>query len=125
MISKNCAECNNIFQYEPPTNYPDKRKYCDPCSNKKAEEWNAKQGVQVVPKGTPVNLAEKPKVKAENGDYQQTVYNRTVAANSYEVGRVGNRFKLYFETVEELQAKIRELKDSGLWQEDIETQHIK
>ena len=52
-------------------------------------------------------------VKKENGEYQSTVYNRNIAANSYEVGKSGDRFKIYFETVQELKDKMQELKNAG------------
>ena len=42
------------------------------------------------------------------------VYNKTLCANSYEVGSAGDRFKIYFEDVKDLQAKLKELKDAGL-----------
>ena len=38
--------------------------------------------------------------------------------NSYEFGKPGNRFKLYFEDIEDLKAQIQELKDKGLYDED-------
>ena len=53
-------------------------------------------------------------IKKENGEWQSTVYNRTVAPNSYEVGTAGNRFKLYFETPQDLKDKMKELRDAGL-----------
>ena len=36
----NCAECKVEYTYEVPTNYPDKRKYCANCSEKKQKEWD-------------------------------------------------------------------------------------
>ena len=36
----NCAECNVEYTYETPTGYPDKRKYCANCSEKKNQNWD-------------------------------------------------------------------------------------
>ncbi len=46
------------------------------------------------------------------------VINRTESANSFEFGKTGNRFKLYFETAEDLKKKIDRLKELGLWVEE-------
>jgi len=43
------------------------------------------------------------------------VINKTEKPNSYECGKAGNRFKLYFDTVEELRLKLKKLEDSGLF----------
>ena len=37
-----CAECNINYVYEPNPNYPDKRKYCANCSEKKKASWDSK-----------------------------------------------------------------------------------
>ena len=47
----------------------------------------------------------------------QIVINRTDKANSYEFGRAGNRFKVFFETPAELDKTIKELKELGLIKE--------
>ena len=36
--------------------------------------------------------------------------------NSYECGKAGSRFKIYFDTPADLKAKIDELKKLGLWE---------
>ena len=41
MKTINCAECNVEYTYEPVVGYPDKRKYCANCSEKKKLTWNA------------------------------------------------------------------------------------
>ena len=38
----NCAECGKPFTYTVPTNYPDRRKYCTPCSEQKKADWEMK-----------------------------------------------------------------------------------
>jgi len=43
------------------------------------------------------------------------VINKMEKPNSYEFGKAGNRFKLYFDTVEELKLRLKELEDSGLY----------
>ena len=118
MICINC-KINEVPAY--------RKTLCDGCANAKKLAYEANQKPQEttteadgqkvgVEKILPKELwsIEKPEVKKENGDWQSTVYNRNVAANSYEVGKPSNRFKLYFETVEDLKEKIQELKDAGL-----------
>jgi len=41
--------------------------------------------------------------------------------NSYEFGKAANRFKLYFETAEDLQKQLIELKEKGF---DIENAYL-
>ena len=43
----------------------------------------------------------------------QVILKRTEKANSYEFGKASNRFKLYFETPEELRKQIDDLKALG------------
>jgi len=47
-------------------------------------------------------------------DTTQTTLLKTEKPNSFEFGKAGSRFKLYFDTVAELRSKIDELKKSGL-----------
>ena len=42
MKTINCAECNVEYKYEPAKGYPDKRKYCANCSEKKKQSWESK-----------------------------------------------------------------------------------
>lgn len=126
MITKNCEEetCRKSFNYTPNTNFPDKRKYCDSCSANKRAQWNANQQFKPIAQPEPVNpevlKIGQPKpltnveVAKETGTFQSTVWNHQVGSNSYEVGQVGNRFKLYFETPAELKAKMQQLRDAGL-----------
>ena len=117
-ITTICQECQKQFEYDLKPGFP--RKYCFKCSEAKKASFNSVQKpeditTEKVPK-SPQNGSNK--IKEPTGEYQSLVYNKTLAANSYEVGKSGDRFKLYFETVEELQAKIKELKDAGLMVED-------
>lgn len=41
------------------------------------------------------------------------VIQKTEKANSYEFGKAGNRFKLYFETAEDLKAQVDSLRALG------------
>ena len=45
---------------------------------------------------------------------EQIIINKTEKASSFEFGPTGNRFKLYFETPEELLAQINKLKELGI-----------
>lgn len=47
------------------------------------------------------------------------VVNRTERPNSYEFGKAGNRFKVYFDTAQDLKQQIQTLKDIGLYQEEV------
>lgn len=49
---------------------------------------------------------------------EQIVKNITEKACSYEFGKAGNRFKLYFEDAKDLQNQINELKKLGLYKEE-------
>lgn len=44
----------------------------------------------------------------------QTILNKTEKPNSYEFGKAGNRFKLYFDTAEDLKAQMAKLKEFEL-----------
>ena len=46
---------------------------------------------------------------------EQVVINKTEKPNSYEFGKAGNRFKLYFNTVKALKAQLDELETTGLY----------
>lgn len=51
-------------------------------------------------------------VLARKGD-DILVKHRKEEPNSYETGAAGNRFKIFFETAEELREKINNLQDQG------------
>ncbi len=114
MITKIC-ECGIRFEYEPPKNYPDNRKYCDKCADRKKAEWDARQNPTAQP--VPVNpsvekIPSTNGIAQETGNFQSTVWNHTVAANSYEWGKADNRHKVYYETIEELEAKVKAILSS-------------
>ena len=63
MKTINCAECNKEVEYEPPKNYPDKRKYCTDCSAKKKATWEAaknKVKEEFTPEVIPMNEKKTP-----------------------------------------------------------------
>lgn len=60
----------------------------------------------------------------ETGVETQIHIHRNEKANSYEFGKAGDRFKIYFEGAEDLVAKMGELRKSGFLDEDIEVQKI-
>ena len=47
-----------------------------------------------------------------------TIVSRTERANSYEFGKAGNRFKIYFEDAEDLKKQIDAIKELGLTDEN-------
>ncbi|KKK92673.1 hypothetical protein LCGC14_2700590 [marine sediment metagenome] len=125
MINKNCEEynCAVEFSYEPNPNFPDKRKYCDFHSAARKASYNAKQNAPSNP--TPPVPATENEIVPETGTSQSTVWNHSVAANSYEVGKVGNRHKIYWETIEELVGKLSMLEDAGLLdREEFKPEHL-
>lgn len=52
--------------------------------------------------------------------HTQYVIQKSEKANSYEFGKAGNRFKLYFDTAAELKKFMEELKDLGIYIEEEE-----
>jgi hypothetical protein len=50
---------------------------------------------------------------------EQIIINKTEKPNSYEFGKAGNRFKLYFDTAEDLKQQMNNLILQGLYSEDI------
>jgi len=46
------------------------------------------------------------------------VINKTEKPNSYEFGKAGNRFKLYFDEVDDLKSQIIQLKLAGLYNDE-------
>jgi len=46
------------------------------------------------------------------------IINKTEKANSHEFGKASNRFKLYFETAEDLKAQIESLRAFGYLNEE-------
>ena len=51
-------------------------------------------------------------------DKLEVVINKTEKPNSFETGKSGNRFKLYFEDAEDLDNQIKQLKEKGLYKEE-------
>lgn len=43
----------------------------------------------------------------------QTIINKTEKPNSFEFGKAGSRFKLYFDTAEDLNKQIADLRTLG------------
>ena len=44
----------------------------------------------------------------------QRVIHENKKGNSYEFGKAGNRFKIYYSDIEDLKKQIKELRDAGL-----------
>lgn len=49
---------------------------------------------------------------------EQIIINKTEKPNSFETGKPSNRFKLYFDTAEDLANQINNLKSLGLYQDE-------
>ena len=90
MKTINCAECNVEYRYEPNPKYPDKRKYCANCSEKKKATWDAKEEPQIeivpgtpfetVPMNEPVIVAPKGVYKAPEKSYDLSDGNIRIGA---------------------------------------------
>ena len=48
----------------------------------------------------------------------QVIINKTERPSSYEFGKAGNRFKIYFEDAADLKSQIEELKAMGLYKDE-------
>lgn len=82
MKTINCAECNVLYQYEPAKGYPDRRKYCANCSEKKQATWEAKDS------NKPVEMSEqvyKTLNDVDVVDMTQTVSSNDKPKKSYEL----------------------------------------
>ena len=132
MTTKNCVKCNVEFTYEHKNpQYPDNRKYCDSCKkiNDAAYAASLKPSNPIPAQPVPVNApvekvpATVNEVVPERGNFQSTVWNHSVAANSSELGKIGDRHKIYWETVEELNKKKADLQASGFLQEEFKPEH--
>jgi hypothetical protein len=51
---------------------------------------------------------------------EQIIINKTEKPNSFEIGVASRRFKLYFDTSEDLVQQLNKLKEAGLYKEDNE-----
>lgn len=114
MVQKVCPDCNGVFEYFPNPNFPDKRKYCDNCSAVRKAQWEQKQGKPAqklveAPKPQPVVKTEGGAVIGGSMVTTQIQIVRNERPNSYEFGKAGNRFKIYFEDLDDLQDKIDSL----------------
>jgi len=49
---------------------------------------------------------------------EQIVLNKTEKPNSFETGKAGARFKIYFDTPEDLQTQLNKLKELDLYIEE-------
>lgn len=115
--------CNKCEKNQVP---PYRKTKCDECAKADEAQWAAKgtpiaqpepvnPQVEKVPFGKPTQTQG---IKAETGDFQSTVWNHSVAANSSELGKIGDRHKIYWETVEELVQKKMDLQSAGFLQGD-------
>ena len=108
MAKKNCEDCGKEFEYTPPVNYPDKRKYCDSCSQKRRQAYE--QGK--TEKSQPQASQEQNQVSGQQSIRHDTFEYR-VKPHSYEFGKAGDRFKIYYEDLEDLKQHLQALRDEG------------
>lgn len=50
---------------------------------------------------------------------QTTILNKTERPNSYEFGKAGDRFKVYFEDAEDLKKQLQNLELQGLYKKEV------
>ena len=77
-----CAECNTDYTYEPVKGYPDKRKYCANCSEKKKATWDAKSNGE--PTATGNETFETVDMTSDSLEYE--IRSREVRARALEAG---------------------------------------
>ena len=58
------------------------------------------------------------KMLEKNENKTTFVIKETAKPHSYETGKVGNRFKIYYKDVEELKKHLTDLKEAGLIEEE-------
>ena len=63
----NCAECEKEYTYEPPKGYPDKRKYCAPCSAKNKASFEGKEEEPPIVHEKPGEQIKTTDKKTDNG----------------------------------------------------------
>lgn len=49
---------------------------------------------------------------------EQIITNKTEKPNSFEVGKIGKRFKIYYKDIEDLNNQLKQLVEAGLIAED-------
>ena len=110
-----CAECKKEFDYELKPGFP--RKYCPECSAiKKAEFEKNPNVIKPVPNnvGQVYHSDNTPRGIVQEARHD-IIISRTEKPHSYEFGKAGNRFKVYYSDVKDLQAHIKELSEAGLY----------
>ena len=65
-----------------------------------------------------INVTEEEKKLLILKDKVELMINKTSKPSSYEFGKAGNRFKLYFDDAKDLNEQINELKNLGLYKEE-------
>ncbi len=100
---------------------------CDTCAKVDEEAYKAsQQPAQPIAQPEPVNPeVERPgEIAKETGNFQSTVWNHDVGANSSELGKIGDRHKIYWETVQELLDKRLDLIKAGFLQEEFKPEKM-
>ena len=82
MKTINCAECNVVYEYEPAKGYPDKRKYCANCSEKKKASWNEKK--EEVPTASSSSETTTETTQESKNGYQKD-YEKPASSLEYEI----------------------------------------
>lgn len=133
MITKTC-ECGVVFEYEPPKNFADNRKYCDKCRDRKKAEYEARMNpsnpIPATPQPVNAPVQKVPatgnEVVPETGNFQSTVWNHEVEGNIYKfgvMGKAGQKFyehRIKYETPEDLKMKLADLGFAGFTFEEVE-----
>lgn len=113
MAQRECEECKKVFTYQPPSGFPDKRKYCDECSAKKKAEWEASKGKKSAQNGS--NAVSNAVIGYTEGIAKV----EHMFQSQYEFGPAGNRHSIKYHTIEELKQKMKELEDAGYFVETV------
>lgn len=112
MVTKICPDCGKAFSYDPNPNFPDKRKYCDSCGKSRKSAWeNAKNNPPQNPAFS-VNPIPFPVSKHD------VIIQRVEKPHSLEIGKAGNRHKIYYNDIPELENHLNLLRTAGLLVDD-------
>ena len=95
MKTINCADCNVVYEYEPAKGYPDKRKYCANCSEKKKQSWEGRPenpeptkaepaGAEVVDMTGTVSSGDQSLFNLSDGNIRIGALNAAIATGSSE-----------------------------------------
>lgn len=112
-----CAQCGISEEYDLKPGFP--RKYCSKCSAARKAAYDSKQNQQLQAGIPPIVQLSKEEFmerarESVKGPASNVILNKTEKPNSYEFGPTGDRFKIYFDKIEDLRSQMDELRTTGM-----------